>query len=167
MDLFLLRHAIASGPEAGDFPDDSRRPLTKEGAERMRRIARGMHALDLPLERILSSPFLRAKESAEIVAEEFHLKSALELTPELQPGGDPRKLLAVVNARAVNFQHILLVGHEPSLSELISVLLGGKAQVGVTMKKGGLCHLRSDHLSYGKCATLEALLAPRHLVRIH
>jgi phosphohistidine phosphatase SixA len=68
MNLFLLRHAIAVEPGALSGASDAARPLSPEGKEKMRKIARGMKALDLSFDLILSSPYVRARETAEIVA---------------------------------------------------------------------------------------------------
>lgn len=166
MDLYLLRHAIAAEAGIGNLTADSERPLTEEGKKRMVRIARAMRKLGLSFDLILSSPYLRARETADVVAVEFGLENALELTPYLEPGQKLERIVSLVRTRSKDSPAILLVGHEPALSALIAVLLGGDTSIGITMKKAGLCRLRVDSLRYGKCATLEWLLAPRHLLRI-
>ena len=167
MDLYLLRHAIAAEARIGSLTADSERPLTEEGKKKMVRIARAMRKLGLPFDLILSSPYVRARETADIVAVEFGLKNACELTPHLEPGQNLESLVKLVRTRSTDAPSILLVGHEPMLSTLIAVLLGGRdATIGITMKKAGLCRLRVDALRYGKCATLEWLLAPRQLLHI-
>jgi phosphohistidine phosphatase len=164
MDLLLLRHAIAVDPGTSDVSDDSERPLTKEGEKKMRRIARTMRALELPIDLILTSPFVRARQTAQIVAEEF--EKPLESTSFLEPGQSLEKLVSLVQRRSKHAGSIVLVGHEPSLSTLISVLIGGDANIGIALKKGGLCRLHADAFHYGRCATLQWLLTPRQLLQI-
>ena len=158
MDLYLLRHAIAVPHGTPGFERDSERELTPKGAKKMRRAAEGMRVMELAFDIILSSPFARAKQTAEIVAEVFGAQKSLEFTDSLAVGGDPEELIKLINTKYSKIQSILLVGHEPSMSSLISLLLAGDQSVAVTMKKGGLCKLTIDTLRHGQCATLEWLL---------
>ena len=167
MELYLLRHAIAEERGSGAYPDDSKRPLTAKGVRRMRRIAEGMLALELSFDAILSSPYARARQTAEIVARVFDAEKILEFTDELAVGGDGEKLVDHITTDYPVVSRLLLVGHEPFMSSFISMLVSGDQSLSVTMKKGGLCKLIVDYLQYGRCATLEWLLAPAHLVRIH
>jgi phosphohistidine phosphatase len=166
MKLSFLRHAIAVDRGTAGYEKDSERPLTKEGEKKMRRIARGMPSIGLSFDLVLSSPFIRARRTAEIVAETFGIEEKLALTPHLETGGDPRRLVEEIASRSLGLDSVLLVGHEPYLSGLISVLLGGDQQLAIVLKKGGLCQLQIEKLMYGRCAQLEFLLTPRQLRRI-
>ncbi len=164
MELYLLRHAIAAERGPG-YPRDSARPLTERGQRRMRRAARGMVALGLEFDAILTSPYARARRTAELVADALDARDILEETPALAADGDPRALVEALAPAAD--ERVLLVGHEPYLSELVSALIsGGAGTTGVRFKKGGLCKLQVDTLRYDRCARLEWLLAPRHLRRL-
>jgi phosphohistidine phosphatase len=164
MDLYLLRHAIAVPHGAPGFERDSDRELTPKGAKKMRRAAEGMQAMELSFDIILSSPFARAKQTAEIVAEVFRAQKRVEFTDLLAVGGDPEELISLITTKHSAVQSILLVGHEPYMSSLISLLVAGDQSVAVTMKKGGLCKLTIDTLLYGRCASLEWLLTPGQMV---
>jgi phosphohistidine phosphatase len=164
MDLYLLRHGIAVPHGAPGFERDSDRELTPKGAKKMRRAAEGMKAMELTFDVILSSPFSRAKQTAEIVADVFGAQKSLEFTDSLAVGGDPEDLIKLITSKYSNVQSVLLVGHEPYMSSLISLLLAGDQSVAVTMRKGGLCKLIVDSLRHGQCATLDWLLAPSHMV---
>ena len=164
MNLFLLRHGIAVEPGSPGARSDAERHLSPEGKKKMRKIASGMKALDLSFDLILSSPYARARETAEIVAREFGV--VLEFTPRLEVGGDPAALVAEVAARSTDLADLLLVGHEPQLSRLISHLLSGDPGLSVTMKKGGLCKLDVPRLRYARSATLEWLLTPSQLAHL-
>ncbi len=163
MELYILRHAIAVERGTAGFDDDGQRPLTDKGAKKMTRIAKGMLALGFSLDAIYSSPFVRARQTAEIVAEAFDAREKLELTTHLEVSGDPHKLLKLVNETQGPEASIMLVGHEPYLSSLISILIAGTAELSITLKKGGLCKVTASRLRYGRCATLEWLLTPRLL----
>ena len=161
MELYILRHAIAAPRGGKQFRRDSDRPLTDEGIAKLRKVVRGMRALDLSFDQLLTSPFRRARQTAEIVAEEMGLERALEVSPHLAPGGQGAALVdQLAAARAAS---TLLVGHEPDLSKLLSVLLSGDVKLAITLKKASLCKLRVPTLHYGRCATLEWLLAPAQL----
>ena len=74
--------------------------------------------------------------------------------------------MAQINEHYSDKESVLLVGHEPYLSGLISTLIAGMPSIPINLKKGGLCCLTVQALTYGQCATLEWLLAPRQLLRL-
>jgi phosphohistidine phosphatase len=115
--------------------------------------------MGLQFDLILSSPYIRAKDTAKIVAGE--LGQQVTLTESLVPGADARELIAEINDEKP--QRVLLVGHEPDLSGLISVLISGSGDALIELKKGGLCKLTSDKLTFARCAILNWLLTPKHL----
>jgi phosphohistidine phosphatase len=163
MKLFFLRHANAVERDPNIYPDDGLRPLTSEGYKKMARIARTLDEMDIRVDRILSSPFLRARETAEIARKSLHLdKDQLALVDALLPFGDTKALITEIREKFPRF-NLLLVGHEPDLSELISLLLTGDKSMPLMLKKGGICCLSIDELVPGKCATLEWLLNPAQL----
>jgi phosphohistidine phosphatase len=163
MELYVLRHAIAVERGTPGYERDSERPLTTKGARKMHNIAEGMQALGLEFDLILSSPYTRARETAEIVAGVFDLGKKLHFTDHLAIDGDPRLLVDEINREHEHAGSIVLVGHEPYLSGFISTLLSGDDHLSITMKKGGLCKLYVDSLQYGRCATLEWLMTPRQM----
>jgi phosphohistidine phosphatase len=166
MDIYILRHAIAEERDNDKFPDDAQRPLTTKGAKRMRRIAEGMLALELSFDVIYTSPFLRARQTAEIVADVFNGKRKLRETDTLATDGGAEELIDLIISARGEFESVLLVGHEPYLSDLISMLLVGDGSLPLTMKKGGICKLSIGTLKYGKCASFEWLLPPAISTRI-
>ena len=161
MNLYFLRHAIAI-PHGTPGLKDENRPLTKDGARKMKAIAEGMHALKLEFGRIVTSPLLRARQTAEIVAERF--EQDVEIWESLIPTEDPRRLVAAL--RKSHDENLLLVGHEPHFSQFISVLVSGSPDTPIEFKKGGLCKVSSDDLVYGQCAILNWLLAPSQLRKL-
>lgn len=166
MDLYLLRHAIAGERGSGGYSSDHERPLTPKGRKKMRRIAEGMLAMDLSFDQIISSPFTRARQTAEIVARVFECEELVTFSKHLEVGGNPSLLVREIQQWYSTCESIILVGHEPYLSTFVSRLISGSDDLRVTMKKGGLCKLSLPSLHYSKCATLEWLLTPAQLVRM-
>lgn len=164
MNLFCLRHGVAVERDPKSFPDDSRRPLTLKGEDRVRLVCDAMQALELSFDGIISSPFLRARQTAEIIANGLGLRRDLQFREELTPTGDPKALLRFINRRQPAPENLLLVGHEPYLSELVSVLICGQPDAAIDLKKNGLAKLEvPGRLKYSRCATLNWLLSPRQL----
>ena len=161
MNLYILRHAIAVEHGTPGYENDADRPLTDEGKRKLRRVTRAMAAMDLSFGLILSSPYPRAKETAEIAARELGLTDRLELSETLTPGGSTEQLIEWLNQRDPKPKNVLLVGHEPYLSGLVSRLVSGAENAGITLRKAGLCKLTTEALTHGRCATLEWLLTPR------
>ncbi len=166
MDLYILRHAIAE-ERSGSIPGgDSQRRLTAEGKKKMRRAAKGMEASKLSFDLVLTSPFVRARQTADIVVEVFGLGNRLELSTALAADGNPKELIDELRRSHKRRKSVLLVGHEPYLSRLISLLISGDTSIAIDLKKGGLCKLSVASLQYGRCATLEWLLSPRQMMRM-
>jgi phosphohistidine phosphatase len=163
MNLYILRHAIADKRDAENYPDDSKRPLTPEGVKKMQAAARGMVRWGLEFDVIVTSPFERARHTAEIVAHAFQCEKTVQFSSHLKSEGDPAELIAELQRKYRQHENILLVGHESYLSRLISVLICGGPHAGLLLKKGGLAGLHTEQLNYGACATLEWLLTPRQL----
>jgi phosphohistidine phosphatase len=163
MNLYLLRHGIAVDPSKPGFAKDAERPLTPRGRRRLRQITEAMGALRISFDVILSSPYVRAMQTAEIVAKSLKRRKQLTFSDDLMPGGNPRLLIQRLNDLRPKSKNILLVGHEPYLSRLIALLTAGNTGMAIDLKKGGLCKLEAESLRYGRCAILEWLLAPRQM----
>jgi phosphohistidine phosphatase len=163
MNLYILRHGIAVDPGSPDYPRDADRPLTPKGERRLHQIADAMQALELAFEIILSSPYLRARQTAEIVAQSYGARTKVEFADCLVPGGSHKKLIELINALKPVPENVLLSGHEPYLSGLISLLISGTTVLPIEMKKGGLCNLSIERLKPDACATLEWLLTPKQM----
>jgi len=163
MNLYVLRHGIAVEPGTPGYEKDADRPLTPEGERKLLQVAKAMDALDLTFDLILSSPYLRARQTAEIIAEAFKARKKLDFSDSLACGGDTKKLVAYLNRLQPPPENVLLVGHEPYLSGLISLLVFGAATSAVVMKKAGLCKLATESLKHGRCAALEWLLTPKQM----
>jgi len=163
LELYLIRHAVAAlrGP---DYPDDAERPLTPEGVARWRRSAAGLREMGVAVDVVLSSPLVRARETAEILAATLKPKPRLTVAEALAPGRKPAEALALIARYAAaprGASRLALVGHEPDLGELAARLLGARGQI--EFKKGAVCRLDVDRAMPAGPATLRWFLPPRVL----
>ena len=165
MNIYIIRHAIAIDEDSSEYADDSQRPLTDKGRKKMRQIAKGLRSLGAEFDIILSSPYLRAHQTAEILADVFKTRHAMALSENLVPMGDPDLLIAEVNEK-YTVDSIALVGHEPNFSSLIGLLVAENHGIDLTLKKGGVCRLSADDLHHTRKATMEWLLTPSILVEL-
>lgn len=164
MNLYFLRHAKAE-ERSPKWKPDSKRPLTKEGEKRMVEVARGMKKAGLTFDLILTSPFERALRTAQILVEVYKVRKLFQ-TANLASEADPHALIEEINDNFSTLKDIVVVGHEPFLSGLMSVLLTGDGALKIDFKKAGLAKLEIADLRFGKCAQLAFLLTPRHLARL-
>jgi phosphohistidine phosphatase len=95
---------------------------------KLRRVASGMRALGLSFDLILTSPYLRALQTAEIVATDMAARKTVERTPHLAPDGDPRALIALIRSRSGASASVLVVGHEPAQPPDLRPRVGTSAQ---------------------------------------
>jgi phosphohistidine phosphatase len=163
MNLYFMRHGIAvdrADTSAGS--GDRERQLTPKGIKRMNKAAKGLTALSLTFDRILTSPLERARQTAKIVAQILQLEDRVEEIEQLSPEQSAQDLLSGLVAYSGK-KEILLVGHEPLLSSTVSFLLSGKAGAGIRLKKGGLCCLQVDGLPPRESAVLHWALTPKQL----
>ena len=159
MQCYFLRHGIAVDPEsfAGS---DFERPLTRQGRERMEYEAKAIEDLALDLDCIVTSPLLRARQTAEIVAERLRIRDELVVDARLGPGFAIEHLRAIVGDRR-DARAIMLVGHEPSMSATIGRAIGNGT---IELKKAALAAVElGDGASTG---TLLCLLPPKVLVAL-
>jgi phosphohistidine phosphatase len=165
MNLFFLRHAKAES-RSPKWRPDSKRPVTREGEERMEEVARGAQALGLSFDLILTSPYARALRTAEILADVYGAKKLFE-TSNLAADAEPNKIIDEINENFASVEQIVLVGHEPFMTQLVSTLISGAGTpVAIDLKKAGLCKLSIQKLAFGKCACLDWLLTPRQLAAL-
>ncbi len=165
MNIYIIRHAIAVDEGTPEYEEDSQRPLTDKGKKKMRQIAKGLRTLGADFDLILSSPYVRAKETAEILADVFKVKQDVAFSDNLIPMGDPDLLISELNEKH-SANSVALVGHEPHLTALISLLVSENAGMDISLKKGGVCRLSADDLHHTRKAALEWLLTPGILVEI-
>lgn len=155
-ELYLIRHAIAE-ERGDDWPDDTRRPLSRQGTERMKKAARGLGRLDLRFDVILTSPLVRTRQTADIVADAFDRRPPIVVVESLAPEGTDTEVLADLEAHARR-SRIAIVGHEPNLGHLAGRLAGSRHPF--TFKKGAVCRIDVGALPPTHPGTLCWFLTP-------
>lgn len=141
MEVYLIRHGIAADPT--EYSNDSDRPLTKEGKQKTERVAKNFFKLGLRFELILTSPLLRARQTAEIL-QNFSLSDRLEEFAALAPGGDIQEWLHWLLEKRYNNSEgsIALVGHQPDLGNWAEILVWGSSTQKLVVKKTGTIGVR-------------------------
>jgi phosphohistidine phosphatase len=158
-ELYLVRHGLAE--ERGDaWPDDTKRPLTDEGISRMRKAARGLARLGVSVEIVLTSPLVRARQTAEILAGALDPRPSLVNVDSLAPDGTYASVVADLEKHARKTR-LALVGHEPMLGELAAKILGTRHPI--EFKKGAVCRIDIDDLPPAGPGDLRWMLTPKIL----
>lgn len=165
MKLYIFRHGAAENESSSGGGDGARR-LTARGREKVREAAAGMRALGLKFDAILTSPLPRAAETADLVAGAFPGGPAPEALTALSAGVAPAETVAALKPYE-RHDHLMIVGHEPGLSGIASLLLTGSANsVSFDLKKSGMIALElHDGVERGG-AQLYWALTPRQLRRL-
>lgn len=165
MKIYLIRHSNAVEPGQAGAGNDNLRPLTENGRDKMRKIAFTLKKLGVKPDLIVSSPYLRARETAGILAKVLKYKKELLFSDSLVPTGTPGKIIGEINEK-YNVNGLMLVGHEPCLGILIGTLTAGNPGLAIDLKKGGVCCISSDNLHTDRRAVLEWLLPPMILTAL-
>jgi phosphohistidine phosphatase len=165
MELYVLRHAIALTAAEAGVSRDSERPLSSEGRDKMKRIAAAMKSIGVEVDLILSSPYVRARETALMAHEGLGLKDCLEFTDALASGEDSKLILAELKTHFKKSERIMVVGHEPDLSLLISKITS-LGRLRVEMKKAGLAKIEITETHPELKGTLEFLLTPKVMLHV-
>ena len=157
MDIYILRHGEAQ-PRSKDVAEADRK-LTPQGRDDVERVSRLARAAKVQPDLVLSSPYARARQTAEVAIQAFErLKSPLQETPALLPGGSPKQVWKEIKSHAGSRQ-LLLVGHEPQFSELVAYLLASPT-LRLDLKKGALVRIRMDQLAGEPHGELKWVLTP-------
>ncbi|OAI45174.1 hypothetical protein AYO43_01845 [Nitrospira sp. SCGC AG-212-E16] len=137
MDCVLFRHGIAAERDEWEG-SDADRPLTERGAKRVAQAAAGLSRLDVQPTHVLSSPLVRAIETAKIAHRSLRIRTTMRIVDELLPDASPNRLLSILHDLPPE-SCVLCVGHEPHLGMVASVLLCGRASASFPLKKAGAC----------------------------
>jgi len=159
MDLILVRHAIAFERDPLRWPDDSERPLTPAGTATFEQVASGLRQVVKSVDVMLSSPFVRAMQTARIL-EDVARWPKLEICEVLEPSHDPLEVIAYLREHHPSGV-VALVGHEPLMGELAGTLLSGAGGAAQPFKKGGAACFRSIQDTPGGLMMLRWWLPPK------
>ncbi len=161
-ELYIVRHAIAA--ERGDeWPDDTKRPLTELGITRFKEVVEGLVWLNVEIDEIFTSPLVRARQTANVLAQGLSRKPSVKILEPLAPGHSPASVMSGL-AQAAKRRRIALVGHEPGLGDLAAHLVGSRRAL--AFKKGGVCRVDVQGLTLRRPGELVWFLPPKALRRL-
>src|SRR5262249_34455272 len=161
MDLLIIRHAIAYDRDPHRWREDAERPLSPAGMRRARKAAAGLKQLTVRPQRVLTSPLVRARQTARILTEVASWPEAEEV-PELSPGEPALAVLALLAKERRKL--IAVVGHQPGLGQLLGAcLLGGGGSLPIEMKKNAVACVSFEGKPRAGHAALRWLATPRML----
>lgn len=160
MILYLVRHGIAIERGDPDCPPETERYLTRDGIKKTREVAKGISALKVKPSLLISSPYVRAMQTAEIFAEALnHPREKIRQTPSLRPGSNPADFLKEI--AHLKAGEIMAFGHAPQMDQLIATAVAARG-VFTALKKAGTAALDFETIAAGK-ATLLWILPPKIL----
>jgi len=160
MDLFVLRHGKAEESSGGT--GDAARALTDDGKDQIKKVARWMKSKKYRFDVIATSPLKRAFETAEIIAGSLGQEDRLTTWDELAPGGDPGTVCYHVSQYGKEAA-VLIIGHEPSLSMLVSRIISGNDNASIILTKGGLAKITNYSFKDRPSGDLQWLLGQKQI----
>jgi phosphohistidine phosphatase len=162
MVIYFLRHASA-GQHLINPAKDDKRPLDSEGIRQCGYIGRACSAMDLQIDLVISSPLKRALQTATLVATEMGYDSKISVDRALLPNADYNSFRELI-ARHARTDSIMVVGHNPSLSDFLSRTVSARAgKAEIDLKKGAVARVEVE----GKQATLQWLVTPKMVKTIY
>jgi phosphohistidine phosphatase len=161
-EIYLVRHAIAA-ERGDDWPDDTKRPLTERGISRFKDSVGGLKELDAVVDEIFTSPLVRARQTADLLAAGVQGRPTVKVLDALAPGHAPATVMAQL-AKGAKRHRIALVGHEPDLGELAAHIVGASRPL--PFKKGGICRIDVAGLSSKSTGTLVWFVTPKILRKL-
>ena len=161
-EIYLVRHGLAG--QFGDYVDDSQRSLTQEGQKKTHKVAQRLQDLGLFFDRIYTSPYARADQTAQIL-QANGLGDAIDRWDALKPDGDRTRTIEQLSIDRKAGEQVAIVGHEPDLSQLAETLILGEVRGGLLLKKAGIIGLMApvEGNLVGHCQ-LFWLVPPRLLI---
>lgn len=161
-ELYLIRHGVAA--ERGEaYPDDTKRPLTSEGIQKLKKEAKALSALDITFDVILTSPLVRTRQTADMIAASYRTAPPIVNVQELAPGGTHNAIVDELSKQHRRHR-IAIVGHEPGIGELAARLIGLRRPL--EFKKGAICRIDVAALPPAGPGQLRWFLTPRILRKI-
>jgi phosphohistidine phosphatase len=155
MIVYFLRHASA-GKSVANPKKDERRPLDEEGILQARYVGRLLANLDVQVDQIVSSPLKRARQTASLVANELAFESAVQIDDALRPDAEFEQFQAML-ARYKKYDSVMVVGHNPSMTEFLMKSISGEGEAQVDFKKGAVAKVEMD----GRTGPMQWLVTPR------
>lgn len=164
MDVYVLRHGVADERDFRKYPDDDLRPLIPEGIDKLTRQAKGLKAAGLSVDLVISSPLVRAVQTAEVIMAGLEIVGDLAYSEALAPEAHPYLLLEDLASKYSRVDRVMVVGHEPHMSSFVSMVVTGDPNGLIRMKKGALCKLRIPRVDGLRSGWLEWLMTPDQMI---
>jgi phosphohistidine phosphatase len=164
MEIYLLRHGDAVDRLTGGYARDEERPLTEAGREEAQAAGEALVRLGEAIDLVLTSPLVRAAQTAEIAAKIVRPARGPERCAALAPGGEPEEIICAFVAAGA--RGALLVGHMPDLGELAGWLVWGQPEATLALRTGGLCRITTPRHPTPGSGDLRWLLPPKLLRRL-
>lgn len=165
MDIYILRHGKAE-ERMQNITSDSKRQLTALGKKELDCIAKAINGLEIKFNYVISSPLVRAKQTAEIILKHVKCKTkSIIIWNELKPESHVIQTINKLTTLKPT-DTILLVGHEPHLTSLISKIISDSETVDITLKKGGFAHIRGYHQKSEIRGSLRSILTTKQLKKL-
>ncbi len=161
MNLYVLRHASA-GEKRPNPILDRKRPLDKEGKQQCLLIGSYLNALRVNIDLIVSSPLKRALQTASLVGTELGYEATIQLSDELGPGGTVEGFLRLVASLHV-YENVLIIGHNPGLSQFLGALIAPGGKANIRMRKGTIARVDCTR----KPGLLVSLADPRAIRQLY
>ena len=161
-ELYLIRHGIAADRDDA-WPDDDNRPLTAKGTRHLREIASGLTTIDVNFDVVITSPLLRARQTADVIVGGLSPRPPIEVSAALSPGSAHSAVLEELAPRA-RFKRIALVGHEPGMGVLAARLIGSRHSL--EFKKGAIARIDVATLPLVGVGSLRWFLTPKVLQQL-
>lgn len=158
MHVYFVRHGIAEA-RMQDGSDDPTRALTEQGAFRVKQIAKWLRRMGVEIDLVVSSPLVRARQTAQILHDRLLVGERLLVDERLSLAFDAERLAAIIRERS-GAGSLMLVGHEPSLSMVVGEITGGSR---LNLRKGGIALVEIGDVEL-RAASLEWLITPRLVV---
>jgi phosphohistidine phosphatase len=145
MQLYIVRHGIAIDREDPKCPSEAERYLTEEGIEKTKQVAKGIAALGVHADLMVSSPYVRAMQTAAIFASALdYPKQKIRRSDSLLPGAEPAAFLREL-AREKNVSSVFCFGHAPHVDGLLAAAVGAQHHI-TSMKKAGVAFVELKRL---------------------
>lgn len=156
MNIYFLRHASAGSHRASPAADE-KRPLDPDGIQQCGTVAKALKSIGVEVDLVISSPLTRAAQTAELVAREIGYEKKVEFSDSLRPDATYREFQQLLQKFASK-DEIMVVGHNPTLSEFLSLLISeGASHTAVELKKGAVAKVPLD----GNSHSLQWCLTPK------
>jgi phosphohistidine phosphatase len=165
VDLILIRHAEAGSRDNARWPNDDDRPITDEGVQKQRQIAKAMKKMGISFDFLVTSPRLRARQTADVVANVYRWKEPPLEADQLGKTYSPASLVKFL-AKFPPSATVALVGHEPDLSNFAAHMITPSGEAGILLKKSGVIGLTFNGPAEAGRAQLSFLLKPGHARRL-